>query len=94
MTSTRVANLPPGPPISAFLITLVLLVVLCQAFASCTTIRPDGTTTRVDAKAVKAITKPLAEFMLDLAYRRYIAPAPTQTLYDGPRVITSKVPWP
>lgn len=83
------------PPLSAYILWFAFLAAVCFLFG-CTTVKaPDGTTTRTtDPKAVKVITKSAIEVATDLldAYLRYIAPGPTQTLYDGPRVITSEVP--
>lgn len=79
------------------ILTRALIVVAALFLAAgCTTTKPDGTVTQVDSKAVKVITKSAIEVAADIldAYLRYIAPAPTQTLYDGPRVITSEVPRP
>lgn len=70
------------------------LSLLALLLAGCTTVHPDGSETRVDPKAVAAVSKSLSEVTAGLldAYLSRNAPPERQTLYYRGEVIPSEVP--
>lgn len=78
---------------------LLILALFTAVLAACSTTRKsaDGstTTTQPDPKTVKVITKAavgLGSALLK-SWLNSRAPTESQTIYDGPRIITSEVPW-